>query len=258
MLLCATSYCCLQPAHGCRCLSPSMRDKRRVWASLPRSPSPRHLYSISMPWGPGAPSACMLYVWRGRVPLTSEARLIPPGSFVDSALSVAPSPPAHRSLLHVRRIATPGTPGPQLWRVVYRATSFAPGLIHISNNAGRCERDLTHGHQCLSPPVRDKRHVRASLPRRPSPRHLCALSTPWGPGAPSACMSHVWQGRVPLASEARLIRPSAFVDSALSVAPSLLSTVRRFMYAALPRQGPRGPICGASYKNRSSLAFRSL
>ena len=121
--------CRLWPAHGCRCLSPSMRDKRRTWASLPRSPSPRHLYSITTPWGPGAPSACVLYVWRGRVPLTSEVRLIHPRSFVDSALPVAPSPPAHRSTLHVRRIATPGAPGPQLWRVVYGSSSFALWLI---------------------------------------------------------------------------------------------------------------------------------
>ena len=95
--------------------------------------------------------------------------------------------------------------------------------------------------------------MRASLPRRPSPRHLCATSMPWGPGAPSACVSHVWRGRVPLASEVRLIRTSAFIISALSVAPTPPATTRRSMYAALPRWGPRGPICGASYKNRLRL-----
>ena len=250
----SSARCRLWPAHGCRCLSPSMRDKRRTWASLPRSPSPRHLYSITTPWGPGAPSACVLYVWRGRVPLTSEVRLIHPRSFVDSALPVAPSPPAHRSTLHVRRIATLGAPGPQLWRVVYGSSSFALWLIIFPTyNEIRSRRDQTHGHRGLSPPIRDKRHMRASLPRRPYPRHLCVTSMPWGPGAPSACVSHVWRGRVPLASEVRLIRTSAFIISALSVAPTPLTTTRRSMYAALPRWGPRGPICGASYKNRLRL-----
>ena len=238
-------------------LSVNAGQKARVGlsASEPLStPSVQHIYAV----GPRSPFGLYAVCLARPGPAHFGSSANPPGLFCRFRIvcrAVSASPPL---VAPCTPYCHAGDPGAQLWRVVYRATSFAPGLIHISNNAGRCERDLTHGHQCLSPPVRDKRHVRASLPRRPSPRHLCALSTPWGPGAPSACMSHVWQGRVPLASEARLIRPSAFVDSALSVAPSPLSTVRRFLYAALPRQGPRGPICGASYKNRSSLAFRSL
>ena len=139
----SSARCRLWSAHGCRCLSPSMRDKRRTWASLPRSPSPRHLYSISTPWGPGAPSACMPYVWRGRVPLTSEARLIHPRSFVDSALPVAPSPPAHRSALPIRHIATTGAPGPHLWRVVKGSPSFALDSSTIAVRCGRLELPST-------------------------------------------------------------------------------------------------------------------
>ena len=139
----SSARCRLWSAHGCRCLSPPMRDKRRTWASLPRSPSPRHLYSISMPWGPGAPSACVSHVWRGRVPLTSEARLIHPRSFVDSALPVAPSPPAHRSALPIRHIATTGAPGPHLWRVVKGSPSFALDSSTIAVRCGRLELPST-------------------------------------------------------------------------------------------------------------------
>ena len=164
-------------------------------------------------------------LWRGRVPLTSEARLIHLRSFVDSALPVAPSPPAHHSMLHVRRIATLGTPGPRLWRVVYGASSFA--LYLYFQDKYRCERGQTHGCRCLSLPMRDKRRTWASLPRSPSPRHLYSISR---------------RGRVPLTSEARLIHLRSFVDSALPVAPSppahrSMLHVRRI--ATLGTPGPR-------------------
>ena len=119
--------------------------------------------------------------------------------------------------------------------------------------SARCRLWPAHGCRCLSPSIRDKRRTWASLPRSPSPRHLYSITTPWGPGAPSACVLYVWRGRVPLTSEVRLIRTSAFIISALSVAPTPPATTRRSMYAALPRWGPRGPICGVSFRDRLRL-----
>ena len=61
-----------------RRLSSPVQARAHGRASLPRSPSPRRLCGPSAPRGPGAPSACGPHVRRGRVPLTSVARLIRP------------------------------------------------------------------------------------------------------------------------------------------------------------------------------------
>ena len=54
-------------------------------------------------------------------------------------------------------------------------------------------------------------------------RALCACaSTPWGPGAPLACATHVGHGRVPLTSVARLFRAFLRAFSVPDFAPPLL------------------------------------
>ena len=116
----------------------------------------------STPWGPGAPLACATHVGHGRVPLTSVARLFRAFLRVFSVPDFAPP-----LLLH---------PLP-----CYDFPSITPSL----------RQGIRSPRRSLSPPAQARPHVRASLPRRPSPRHLCGTSAPWGPGAPSACVPHV-------------------------------------------------------------------
>ena len=64
------------------------------------------------PWGPGAPSAYASHPVCRLGPTHFGTLADPPELFCLAALPIAPSPPSHRSPLHVCRIAATGNPGP--------------------------------------------------------------------------------------------------------------------------------------------------
>lgn len=112
-----------------------------------------------------------------------------------------------------------------------------------------------HGRRCFSPSARGKKHVRASLPRSPIPPSRCTMIPSRGAPLP---LRKGWRirsfGWVPLTSEARLIRPSFFARSVLSVVLLRRATARRLICDTNAVPGPRGPSPCASHNEPPSFA----